>query len=134
MQLKFNKYGDIRARIHLLFHENKAVWVSAYLWAPKMGGTHSFRKSGSLGHAGRRTYCHLEVAQKIYFLSVRNLLIRIQKIERDFHTDKPSQRWLTDITEFALPAGNVYLAAFLDCFNSLLSSWAISTILNYLQM
>ena len=56
---KFNKYGDIRARIHLPFHENKAVWVSAYLWAPKMGGTHSFRKSGSLGHAGRRTYCHL---------------------------------------------------------------------------
>lgn len=33
------------------------------------------------------------------------------KIERDFHADKPKQKWLTDITEFALPAGKVYLSA-----------------------
>lgn len=32
------------------------------------------------------------------------------KIEQDFHADKPNQKWLTDITEFALPAGKVYLS------------------------
>ena len=49
------------------------------------------------------------------------------KIERDFHADKPNQKWLTDITEFALPAGKVYLSVLVDCFDGLLPSWTIST-------
>lgn len=49
------------------------------------------------------------------------------KIERDFHTDKPNQKWLTDITEFALPAGKIYLSALVFCFDGLLPGWTIST-------
>ncbi|MCI8866410.1 MAG: IS3 family transposase, partial [Lachnospiraceae bacterium] len=30
-------------------------------------------------------------------------------INRDFHAKKPDGKWLTDITEFATPAGKVYL-------------------------
>ena len=31
-------------------------------------------------------------------------------IQRDFHAEKPNCKWLTDITEFAIPAGKVYLS------------------------
>lgn len=48
-------------------------------------------------------------------------------LERDFHADEPNQKWVTDITEFALPAGRVYLSPIVDCFDGLLPSWTIST-------
>jgi putative transposase len=48
-------------------------------------------------------------------------------IERNFHADKPNQKWLTDITEFAIPAGKVYLSPIVDCFDGLLPCWTIST-------
>ena len=38
-------------------------------------------------------------------------------IERDFHADLPNQKWLTDITEFHIPAGKVYLSPMIDCFD-----------------
>ena len=31
-------------------------------------------------------------------------------IDRDFHATKPNQKWLTDITEFSIKAGKVYLS------------------------
>jgi len=48
-------------------------------------------------------------------------------IGRDFHADAPNRKWLTDITEFALPAGKVYLSPIVDCFDGLVPSWRIGT-------
>jgi putative transposase len=48
-------------------------------------------------------------------------------IERDFHANAPNVKWLTDITEFAIPAGKVYLSPIVDCFDGLLTSWSIGT-------
>lgn len=48
-------------------------------------------------------------------------------IERDFHADAPNLKWLTDITEFAIPAGKVYLSPMVDCFDGMLPAWRIST-------
>jgi putative transposase len=31
-------------------------------------------------------------------------------IQRNFHAAKPNVKWLTDITEFAIPAGKIYLS------------------------
>lgn len=41
-------------------------------------------------------------------------------LNRDFHADEPNRKWLTDITEFAIPAGKVYLSPILDCFDGML--------------
>lgn len=49
------------------------------------------------------------------------------EIERDFSAEKPNSKWLTDITEFAVPAGKVYLSPIVDCFDGLLVSWRIGT-------
>lgn len=43
-------------------------------------------------------------------------------IKRDFHAEEPNQKWLTDITEFHIPAGKIYLSPIIDCFDGLVSS------------
>lgn len=48
-------------------------------------------------------------------------------IARDFHADTPNKKWLTDLTEFSIPAGKVYLSPIIDCFDGLVVSWTIGT-------
>jgi transposase InsO family protein len=37
---------------------------------------------------------------------------------------KPMKKWLTDLTEFRIPAGKVYLSPIIDCFDGMVVSWA----------
>lgn len=46
-------------------------------------------------------------------------------INRDFHANAPNVKWLTDITEFQIPAGKVYLSPIIDCFDGMVISWSI---------
>lgn len=48
-------------------------------------------------------------------------------INRDFSANKPNEKWLTDVTEFAIPAGKVYLSPIVDCFDGMIVTWNIST-------
>lgn len=48
-------------------------------------------------------------------------------VARDFHADAPNRLWLTDITQFAIPAGKVYLSPIIDCFDGMPVSWRIGT-------
>lgn len=48
-------------------------------------------------------------------------------INRDFQAATPNEKWLTDITEFQIPAGKVYLSPMIDCFDGLVVSWSIGT-------
>ena len=40
---------------------------------------------------------------------------------------KPNEKWLTDITEFHIPAGKIYLSPIIDCFDGMVVSWTIGT-------
>ena len=48
-------------------------------------------------------------------------------VNRDFRAAAPNELWLTDITEFGLPDGKVYLSPTLDCFDGGLPAWSIGT-------
>ena len=48
-------------------------------------------------------------------------------LNRDFTASAPNKKWLTDITEFQIPAGKVYLSPMIDCFDGLVVSWSVST-------
>lgn len=48
-------------------------------------------------------------------------------INRDFHSEKPNEKWLTDITEFGIPAGKVYLSPIIDCYDGMPVTWTIGT-------
>ena len=48
-------------------------------------------------------------------------------VARRFWAAKPNELWLTDITEFSINAGKVYLSAIIDCFDGAPVSWSLST-------
>ena len=54
-------------------------------------------------------------------------LLRDEKGKHRFGADRPNELWITDVTEFRIPAGKVYLSPFVDCFEGMPLSWSIST-------
>ena len=48
-------------------------------------------------------------------------------VNRDFNTVTPNKKWLTDNSEFQIPAGKVYLSPIIDCFDGMVVSWSIGT-------
>jgi len=48
-------------------------------------------------------------------------------LNSDFSASAPNEKWLTDITEFQIPAGKVYLSPMIDCFDGMVVSWSIGT-------
>jgi putative transposase len=47
-------------------------------------------------------------------------------LKRDFETDRPNQKWLTDITYIPTQEGWLYLAAVLDLYSRRIIGWAMS--------
>lgn len=47
-------------------------------------------------------------------------------VKRNFHADSPNKLWLTDVTEFKIPAGKIYLSPVIDCFDGLVVAWTTS--------
>lgn len=48
-------------------------------------------------------------------------------VVRNFKSEKLNHKWLTDITEFSIPAGKVYLSPIIECFDGIPVSWNVST-------
>lgn len=48
-------------------------------------------------------------------------------INRDFKASEPNSKWLTDITEFSISGGKVYLSPIVDCFDGMAVAWTIGT-------
>lgn len=47
-------------------------------------------------------------------------------LKRDFKAEKPNQKWVTDITEFALCGQKIYLSPIIDLYNGEIISYNIS--------
>lgn len=47
-------------------------------------------------------------------------------VKRDFHAERPNEKWLTDITQFTLPGYKCYLSAIIDCFDGKVAAYALS--------
>ncbi len=41
--------------------------------------------------------------------------------------ERPNEKWLTDITEFKIPSGKVYLSPLIDCHVGAVIGWIIGT-------
>lgn len=48
-------------------------------------------------------------------------------VNRNFHSNKPNELWLTDITEFKLNDNKLYLSPIIDCFDGKVLSYSISS-------
>ncbi len=48
-------------------------------------------------------------------------------LDRDFNSDKPNQKWVTDITEFKLFSEKLYLSPILDLFNGEIITYTLGS-------
>ena len=53
-------------------------------------------------------------------------LLRDGRGRHHFRAERPNELWVTDVTEFRIPAGKVFLSPIIDCFDGMPLSWSIS--------
>ena len=53
-------------------------------------------------------------------------LLRDEEGHHHFRAKRPNEVWVTDITEFSIPAGKVYLSPIIDCFDGCPIAWSQS--------
>lgn len=46
-------------------------------------------------------------------------------VDRNFHASAPNRLWLTDVTQFSIAVGKVYLSPIIDAFDGMPVSWTI---------
>ena len=123
-----NKYEELRQRIRVLFEENKERYgyrrINILLKARGIVVSEKvvrrIMKEDELTVKLRKTRKYNSYKGEIS-PSVENL------VNRDFHAEQPNQKWLTDITEFSIRAGKVYLSPVIDCFDGMPVAWSIGT-------
>ena len=123
---KTDKYASVKEEITTIFHENK--------------GRYGYRRITTVLHSRgflvnhktvRRLMKELGLICRIRMKKYRSYKGNVGKIapnllNRDFYTDKPNQKWVTDVTEFSLFGEKLYLSPILDLHGSDLVSYTIS--------
>ena len=123
-----DKYKELRLIIKKLFNDNKCRYGYRRIHA-------LLKRNG------------ISISEKIVrrIMKEESLIVKVKKtakynsyagevtppvdniINRNFKALHPNEKWLTDITEFAIPAGKVYLSPIVDCFDGLIVTWRIDT-------
>lgn len=101
--------------------------IQAYLRITKENRNCCFRKSCTPNYEIRGVNCKSKAYKKYSYYKGEISPEVDNIINRDFHAESPNTKWLTDITEFAIPAGKVYLSPIIDCFDGMVVSWNIGT-------
>ena len=125
---KHDKYGELRTVLADLFNENYSCYGYRRLHS-------EVRKTGKrvsekvIRRLMKEEGLQVRVKRKRRYSSYQGEISPAVEnlIQRDFHADMPNEKWLTDITEFSIPAGKVYLSPIIDCFDGMPVSWTIGT-------
>ena len=124
-----DKYEDIREQIRTSFTESGGCYGyrRIYLTVEKPDGSRVSEKV--IRHLMKDENLVVKAKRRRKYNSYKGEITPAveNKIERDFHADAPNLKWLTDITEFHIPAGKIYLSPIIDCFDGLPVSWTIGT-------
>lgn len=126
VQSKLDKYQDLRAAINTIFETNYKCYgyrrVHALLKIMRV--TVSEKVVRRL--MAEEQLCPYTSKQKKYSSYVGEVDSAPENlVARNFHAALPNELWLTDITEFHLPSGKVYLSPVVDCFDGMVLSWTI---------
>lgn len=129
-----DKYAKERAEIIAIYQENQ--------------GRYGYRRIGM--ELRNRGFClNHKTVQKLMKESGLKCMVRMKKyrsyrgevgkiapnlLARDFHAERPNQKWVTDVTEFSLFGSKLYLSPVLDLYNGEIISYAISERANYRQV
>ena len=123
---KADKYAEEKAEISSIYHENKGRYGYRRI-------TMMLRSRGYLlNHKTvQRLMKELGLVCRVRVKKYRSYKGEVGKIapnllNRNFHAEKPNQKWVTDVTEFSLFGQKLYLSPILDLHNGYLVSYAIS--------
>ena len=130
---KSNSHVELRLRIRAIFEQSKQTFGSERIWnALRCGddGQEPIRISEKvIRHLMREEgFVVIYSKKKRSYNSYKGEISAHpgNKVERNFHADKPNKLWLTDITQFTLPSYKCYLSAIIDCFDGKVVSYKVS--------
>lgn len=121
-----DKYSEVRKEIQKIFYDNKSRFGSRRIYI-------EYCKNGKI--LSERVIRRLMKEEQLHVINVKMKKYCSYKgeispavpnlVQRKFHSDKPNKLWLTDITEFHIPAGKVYLSPIIDCYDGWIVKWKI---------
>jgi transposase InsO family protein len=123
---KPDKYEVAKAEITTIYHENKGRYGYRRITAELRN------RDLQLNHKTvQRLMKEMGLVCRVRIKKYRSYKGEVGKIapnllNRDFTTDKPNQKWVTDVTEFSLFGQKLYLSPILDLHSSDLVSYTIS--------
>ena len=121
-----DKYEAAKAEITAIYHENKGRYGYRRIT------TELHKRNFLLNHKTvQRLMKELGLVCRVRMKKYRSYKGEVGKIapnllNRDFHAEKPNQKWVTDVTEFSLFGEKLYLSPILDLYSSDLVSYTIS--------
>lgn len=121
-----DKYETAKAEITAIYHENKGRYGYRRITAElNQRGTHLNHKTV------QRLMNELGLICRVRMKKYRSYKGEVGKVapnllQRDFHAEKPNQKWVTDVTEFHLFGQKLYLSPILDLYSRDLVSYTIS--------
>jgi len=127
-QSKKDKYGEVRFIIKTIFNDNYQSYGYRRIQAEIRKLSIIISEKVVMRLMREEGLKVITVKKKKYSSYLGEISPAVDNIiERDFSADKPNSKMLTDLTEFRIPAGKVYLSPLIDCFDGMVSSWTIST-------
>lgn len=123
---KEDKYASVKEEIAAIYLENKGRYGYRRITAELR------KRKFSLNHKTvQRLMKELGLVCRVRIKKYRSYKGEVGKIapnllNRDFHADKPNQKWVTDVTESSLFGEKLYLPPILDLHSSDLVSYTIS--------
>lgn len=121
---KPDKDLPFRGQITSVFHENRGVYGyrRIHLALKRKGITLS--EKGIRHMMKEKRLAALVPKRAKYSSYLGEITPEVDNIiSRDFHAKQPYEKLLTDITEFALHDGKLYLCAMIDCFDGMVIGW-----------
>lgn len=122
----YDKYSEERIKVVEIFRKNKSKYGSRRVHI-------EYCKTGYI--LSERVIRKLMREENLHVISVKMKKYSSYKgeispavpnlVKRNFHADKPNKLWLTDITEFHIPAGKIYLSPIVDCYDGWIVKWKI---------
>ena len=121
-----DKYKEVKAEIAAIYQENKGRYGYRRIT------TELHNRGFSINHKTvQRLMKALGLICRVRIKKYRSYKGEVGRIapnllNRNFHAERPNQKWVTDVTEFSLFGQKLYLSPILDLHNGYLMSYAIS--------
>ena len=119
---KSDKYADVNAEIRRIYDESKGRYVYRRI-------TKELKKKYVINHKTvQRLMRKMGIFCRVRMHKYKGDAGKIAPnlLERNFKADKPNQKWVTDVTEFALFGIKLYLSPIIDLYNGEVVSYNLS--------